>query len=390
MTKKTIVASALIFALFMSVNQVQAVDVSAKSAAKSVVAASELMSDQMNLLQNPNVTIRPSRTINAKVKILNTRYLIAPGDNLAVSVYGEPDFNQPDILVRPDGFASIDPFGEMAVAGYSVEDLTQLLKEKLGDYLVKPKVSLKLNNMHAAKIYITGAVQKPGLYEPDNGPNKTATEFRQTAEPTVASVIANVGGIKLNADLRNIKITNNETGREESVDLMKMIEGGDSSQDIYLSSGDSVYVPELTSGAQINDKDFLLISSSSIAPADFPVRVMGAVFRPGVYNIKSNSPGINSALAFSEGFSPDANRKTVLVQRTTSSGNISKIFVNPQKNDIVLRPNDTILVSDMNVSSIARVTRFISDIIEPVRRASDTTNTWFDVFDPTRRYKNFR
>lgn len=390
MTKRNIWASALIIALILGVNQSESKELTAKKERNSAVKFSKQLKEHSITWKESTIKVRPisNKQINANVKILSTRYLISPGDNLAISLYGEPDFAQPEILVRPDGFASIEPFGEIAIAGYTVDQLTAMLKTKFEEYLVKPRLSVKLNTMHSSKIYITGAIQKPGLYEPNSGEVATKTDRYQTSDPTVANVISNAGGIKLNADLANIRISNKETGRDETVNLMRLLEEGDASQDIYLSSGDCVYIPELTSEAQISDKDFLLVASSSIAPQDFPVRVTGAVFRPGVYNIKSNSPGVNSAISYSEGFSPDANRKNVVIQRTTANGNISKIIVNPQKSDMVLRPNDVVFVSDMNVASVARITRFLADIVEPIRRTADTTNTWFDVADPTRRYKN--
>lgn len=395
---KNVWASALIIALILGVNQSKASELTGKGTEKAAVKEFKQLRDYSIIWKKSTIKVEPfskkkvqlisNKKINANVKILSTRYFIAPGDNIAVSLYGEPDFTQPEILVRPDGFASIEPFGEIAIAGYTVDQLTSVLKSKFEDYLVKPKLSIKLNTMHSSKIYITGAIQKPGLYEPNSGTTATQNDRYLTSDPTVANVISNAGGIKLNADLENIKVTNKETNRDETVNLKRLLEEGDSSQDIYLSSGDCIFIPELSSEAQISDKDFLLVASSSIAPLDFPVRVTGAVFRPGVYNIKSNSPGVNSALSYSEGFSPDANRKNVTIQRTTPNGNIAKIIVNPQKNDMVLRPNDVVFVSDKNVASAARVTRFLADIVEPFRRTADTTNTWFDVFDPTRRFKN--
>ena len=191
--------------------------------------------------------------IKGSVKTLNTKYLIAPGDSLTISVYGEPDFSQQDILVRPDGNITVEPFGEINVAGLSIDDLTDNLKTKLKSYLLDPKVSVKLNNTDMAKVYVYGAIYKPGLYQQTRVVNNDATTGRQiiiTPELTVASVIANSGGIKSNADLRHVRITNNSTTKAEVVDLMRLIKDGDASQDIYLRSGDSIYIPYLDSDAQ--------------------------------------------------------------------------------------------------------------------------------------------
>lgn len=332
----------------------------------------------------------PTQTIlKAKVKTLSTKYLLSPGDSMSLSVYGEPEFSQPFILVRPDGYATIEPFGEINVAGMSVDELIDALKTKLKFYLLDPKVSVKVNNLHSAKVYIYGAVQRPGLYQ------QSITQSREDSggntaqiipEMTVASIIANAGGIKLNADLRNIKVINNETGRDETVDLMKLVQNGDVNQDIYLRSGDSIYIPTLSSEAQMSDEDFILISSSSIAPANFPVRVIGEVIRPGVHNLSSNSPRLNSALASSEGYTINANKKLIAVQRLTNKGNVSTFYVNPNKNDVILRPNDLIIIPESSSAAASKGFGLLADVLNPLVRFGDGFNSWAEMFDPTRRF----
>ncbi|OGI04074.1 MAG: hypothetical protein A2104_00145 [Candidatus Melainabacteria bacterium GWF2_32_7] len=267
--------------------------------------------------------------------------------------------------------------------------LTRELKARFKSYLLDPKVSLKVNGMQTAKVYIYGAVQKPGLYQQERVTSReisAGTTSAVTPELTVASVVANAGGIKYNADLRRIRVTNNATGRNEELDLMKLIEQGDASQDIYLRSGDTVYIPTLESDAQIADRDFMLIASSSLAPADFPVRVIGAVNRPGVHKLTSNSPRLNSAIAASEGYMPEANKKVVTIQRVTPQGNVSTFYVDPNSNDLILRPNDIVVVADKSTSVASRGFDFMGNIISPFGRFADSYNSWAEMFNPTRRY----
>jgi polysaccharide export outer membrane protein len=335
--------------------------------------------------ENPSV----KAVLKAKVKTLSTRYLLSPGDSISLSVYGEPEFTQPFILVRPDGYATIEPFGEINVAGMAVDELIEELKTKLKVYLLEPKVSVKVNNLHSAKVYVYGAVQRPGLYQQSMTPNRqdnTGNTAQIIPEMTVASIIANAGGIKLNADLRNIKVINNETGRDETVDLMKLVQNGDVNQDIYLRSGDSIYIPNLSTEAQMSDEDFMLISSSSIAPVDFPVRVVGEVMKPGVHNLSSNSPRLNSALASSEGYTLNANKKLIAVQRLTNKGNVSTFYVNPNKNDVILRPNDLIIVPESSSAATSKGFGLLADVLNPLVRFGDGFNSWAEMFNPTRRF----
>lgn len=330
--------------------------------------------------------------LRGRVKTLNTRYLISPGDTIALSVYGEPDFAQPEILVRPDGYATIEPFGEMNIAGVDIDNLTSRLREKFKNYLLDPKISVKLTNMHTAKVYIYGAVQKPGLYQQERIDKRDVTTGRVITvipEMTVASVIANAGGIKYDADLRHVKITNNETGKDSEVNLMRMLETGDTSQDVFLRSGDSIYIPSVEGYGQISDRDFTLISSSSIAPAEFPVRVIGAVNRPGSYNLTSASPRLNSAIAQSEGFTLYANKNVVTVQRLTPQGNISTFYVNPAKNDLILRPNDIVIVPDKTTAVASRGMEFATNVFRPFGGFADAFLGWAEIFDPEK-YRRYR
>ncbi|MDD3012723.1 MAG: polysaccharide biosynthesis/export family protein [Candidatus Gastranaerophilales bacterium] len=390
-SKKFGLALAIILAFSMSLSQVKAEDASTISQMgnNNLTKTVDVEKFKQDLEAAAQETPSVRAALKAKVKTLSTRYLLSPGDSISLSVYGESDFAQPDILVRPDGFATIEPFGEINVAGLSVDELTDTLKTKFKTYLLAPKVSVKVNTLHSAKIYVYGAVQRPGLYQ------QAATQTRLNAngnsaqiipEMTVASIISNAGGIKLNADLRHIRVINNETNRDETVDLMKMVQHGDVNQDIYLRSGDSIYIPSLDTEAQISDDDFMLISSSSLAPVDFPVRVTGAVSKPGVYNVSSNSPRLNSALAFSQGYTPEAKKNLVAIQRLTNKGNVSTFYVNPNKNDVILRPNDLIVVPETSSSAASKSFGLIADILSPVARFGDGFNSWAEMFNPTRRY----
>lgn len=80
------------------------------------------------------------------------KHFLSPGDTLSVFVYGEPEFTQSQILVRPDGNITVEPFGEIKAVGLSVSDLAATLKYKFKIYLLDPKVSVKLNTIQSEKV----------------------------------------------------------------------------------------------------------------------------------------------------------------------------------------------------------------------------------------------
>ncbi len=327
-----------------------------------------------------------------RVKTLDTKYLLAPGDVIDIVVYQDAEFSRNDVLIRPDGYATVVPFGEVYAAGLSIEELTEHLEDKFKKYILNPKISINIDTIKTAKVYVYGAVQHPGLYQQENSISKTTAQDQRIAlspDLTIASVIKNAGGIKYNADLEKVQVINKSTGKHINIDLFKLLKEGDTRQDIYLSTGDSVYIPYLKDDLLLSDDDFQLISSSSIAPESFPVRVTGSVNKPGLYDLKSASPGLNSAIAASAGYTIDANKKMVTVYRKMPTGNVSKILINPAKTDLVLRPDDLIEVKDKKVSLAGRGFSFLGLIISPFTRFANTYNSWAEMFHPSRRYRRW-
>ncbi len=297
----------------------------------------------------------------AYVNTFSERYVVSPGDSLSISILGEPEVSQDKVLVKCDGYVNVHPIGEVRVGGFNVDEVKKILAARLSTYFIDPIVSVHVNNTHTPKIYIYGAVQKPGLYQ--HYKKGEIAESRNFMPPTLASVIADAGGIEYNADLENVQVINRKTGNKKAYNLLNLIRNGDSTQDIYLSSGDAVYIPAKQTNTWLSDRDFLLISSSSIAPKEFPVRVQGAVKNPGVHFLTTRSPGLNTAIASSKGFTRHARIDAVKIVRTAPAGNTSTLIVDSSKNDVVLRPNDTIDVFDKRKSFLGKCYGFFITLV---------------------------
>jgi polysaccharide export outer membrane protein len=341
--------------------------------------------------EKPNAPVlkQSITVIKNEGRILSSRYLIQAGDVFSFSVYDEPSLTQQEITVRPDGYATIDPIGEIYVAGYDIQNLTNIIAEKLSSFIRTPQISINIREFHPAVIYVYGAVQKPGMYQ-----QITQSAGRGAADPknpitktdlNISNVIANAGGITEEADLENVEITG-ETGEKRTVNLWKLLSEGDVSQNILLRSGDRVFIPKLNAIVQ-RDEDFKTLSNSSIFPETFPVRVIGEVARGGLFELPSKTPYLNSAIALASGYNIDANKKNVLVLRKTPKGNMAKIYVDPNKNDLVLRPNDTIMVNTKSYVGPVRIADYITRFISPTFGFPNAINSWADVFNPARRWQ---
>jgi|GEM_PF-1655096 len=331
---------------------------------------------------------KSAKIIKYDSRVTDSRYTITPGDILSFSVYGEPELTQKEIKVRPDGYATIEPIGELFVANKDIHELTSKIHEDMSIYFKDPQICLNVKKFNPASIYIYGAVKKPGFYQ-QNIETPTVWHDAETANAktdlSLTNVLSITGGVNYNADLSNIKISNNFTGYTREVDLWKLLDEGDTAQNIRLKSGDSVFVPEMD-GQIYSDEDFKKIAVSSIHSDNFIVKVVGEVKQPGLYNLPTETPNLNSAIAMAQGYTIDAKRKAVQIYRKTPEGNISVININPEKIDYMLRPDDLVYVRDRTLMKAVRTGDYFTRIFGGLTSPARSFNQWAEVFNPDRRF----
>lgn len=306
--------------------------------------------------------------LQAKVSISNRLYRVGSGDVLSVNVYHQKDLEQPSVLIRADGQASFSGVGEVPVGGKTIDEITESLRYAYSELIKDPIVSVSLVKTRAGVIYVAGAVKKPGMYQlsttekESGGSGESAKVIR--VDLRLSNVLANAGGVTLDADLRNIQIR--REGEElYTSDLFKLLENGNPADDIPLLSGDTVYVPKLDNMA-LTDKEMEMVLRSPIGPTDFPVRVIGEVSKPGVYALTGESPFLNSAIAAAGGFKEGANKNLIAIRRFSSDGqNMTTMYVKPDRIDATLRPNDVVFISERAVYKNGRFFEQVAKVLSP-------------------------
>lgn len=161
-------------------------------------------------------------------------YRIAPGDLIDVNVYGDQELTS-KMRVSRKGLVSVSLIGPTAVAGLSLLEAEDLLKEKLKKFYVDPRVSLFIEEYGNKEVFVLGEVNKPG-------------SFRIPAESrmTVLEAISNAGGFTPIAGLDRTRILRNVGGKSGvvPVDIMAITKKGEKDKDIVLQPNDVVYVPQ--------------------------------------------------------------------------------------------------------------------------------------------------
>jgi len=160
-------------------------------------------------------------------------YRIQVGDQLDIKFFYNPELNE-QVTVRPDGRISLQLVHEVMVAGLTPSELTQRLKQKYAPELKKPEIAVIVRSFGAYKIYVDGEVNKSGM-------------FPIVGYMTVLQAISQAGGMKDTARTSEVVIIRRGEFNKPlafQLNLRKVVDSTDMSQDIALQPFDIVYVPK--------------------------------------------------------------------------------------------------------------------------------------------------
>ena len=179
--------------------------------------------------------ISAASTAVAQQPAPNTRvgtYRIQPGDVLNISVWKEADL-QADVLVRPDGGLSFPLAGDQVAEGRTVDELRQILAEKLKKFIPDPVVTVAVKQLGGNRIYVMGKVNRPG-------------DFPFSRPLDVMQSLSLAGGATSFADLNDIRILRRDADGKQTVIQFRYDEvsrGRHLEQNVLLQTGDTVVVP---------------------------------------------------------------------------------------------------------------------------------------------------
>jgi len=159
-------------------------------------------------------------------------YYIAAGDKLEIYVWQNPDLTR-TIGVRSDGKLSYPLIGTIKAEGLTIDQLQDLLKEKLSKYVRVPEVTVSVVESAGSKIIVLGQINYPGVH---------------TFTGTISALDAIAMAGDFNQDARRdsvIVVSDNYTEHPKvrKLNLLQAIREGASKEDIFLKPNDLVYVP---------------------------------------------------------------------------------------------------------------------------------------------------
>jgi polysaccharide biosynthesis/export protein len=163
----------------------------------------------------------------------NPRYQIATSDVIVLDFPLTPEFNQ-TVTVQPDGFVALHGVGDMHVAGLTIPELTEKLREAYSKILHDPVINVDLKDFQKPYFVAFGEVGKPGQYD-------------LRGDITVAQAVAMAGGFVPSAKHSQVLLfrrVNAEWAEVKKLDMKHMLSAGNLSEDLHLQPGDMLFVPK--------------------------------------------------------------------------------------------------------------------------------------------------
>jgi polysaccharide biosynthesis/export protein len=215
------------------------------------------------------------------------------------------------------------------------------------------------------KVIVVGEVNRPGTYIVKSESNTTNNNTQLAgivALPTVTTAIQAAAGIKPTANIRQIQLIRTTRNGEQkiAIDLFKLLQQGDGSQDIIIQEGDRIFIP-IAQAASAQDVE--LVASSTFSPAAIKVNVIGEIAvkagKGGTIDVPPNTT-LNQALLIAGGFdNVRSNKNEVDFIRLNPNGTVTKRMIKlnfargiDPENNPRLQNNDTIVIGRNNLTRV--------------------------------------
>ncbi len=166
---------------------------------------------------------------------LKKKYLIGPGDQLSVFVWGDEELST-QVVVRPDGLISTPLVEDMQASGKTPTELARSLENELSKFVKNPTVTVSVNHFvgqYTEQVRVVGQAAQP-----------QAIPYREGM--TLLDVIIAVGGLTEYAAGNNASIVRKVNGITEQyrVRLDDLIRDGNISANVEMLPGDVLIIPE--------------------------------------------------------------------------------------------------------------------------------------------------
>jgi protein involved in polysaccharide export with SLBB domain len=227
-----------------------------------------------SLFRNPPSTFAPLNMVP-----VTPDYVIGPGDELLIQIWGQVTLNSRYTVDR-DGGIHIPQVGTVHVAGLPFAQLQDYLKSQVGRVFRNFDLNVNMGQLRSIQVFVVGQARQPGV-------------FTISSLSTLTNALFATGGPTPQGSMRHIQLK--RAGKVIlDYDLYALLEHGDKSNDMQLLPGDVIYIP----------------------PVGPQVAVAGSVNVPAIYELKSaNSTSVGDVLELAAGLTSVASGERVRLER---------------------------------------------------------------------------
>lgn len=303
----------------------------------------------------PETSQQQIKNTELDAAITNYEYRIGAGDILTITVWEHPELTIPSgsfrgaeesgNVVKSDGSVFYPYAGTLHVAGLTTSQIKELVTKRLSSVIKKPQVDVRVAAFKSQRIYVSGAVEQPGIAPITNVPL------------TLIDAIEQRGGLADDAAWKSIQLT--REGRTLTISLRPLFENGAWSKNILLQHGDLVHVPR-------NDADKVFVLGEVNRPQGITMSRTGTTLAEAL----ASANGINESRADGRGIYVLRNtgveykeRNSPVYTATVYHLNVASAVGFMLADKFALEPRDIVYVSP---APITRWNRFLSQFLPSI------------------------
>lgn len=273
-----------------------------------------------DFFRNGNITLF-EKVPNAKV---SDGYIIGPGDQISVSVYGDVSSYNQSFTVNDDGYIDVYGIGRIYVQGLTYGATKKLLRQRFDTYInvAKGNFDVSLTYSKSIKVNIVGEVNNPGSYNIAS----INTAFNALVAAGGPNDIGSIRNIQVKRDGKVIK----------TLDIYQFLMNPGTTDDTYLQNNDYIVV----------------------MPLGRVVSIQGEVNRPHKYEL---IPGenLNELIYYAGGLKSTAYKRNVTVKRYTGNENV----VLDINFDDIMKSNTNYQVEDGDVVTFQKIPEIVENVV---------------------------
>ncbi len=269
-------------------------------------------------------------------------YRLGPFDIVQVVIWEHPELTSPlgsyrsdnatGQLISESGLMFYPYVGEINVLGKTISELRQEIVQNLSKILNNPQIDVRLLQSQRLKVYVQGAVEKPGVVSLSDVPI------------TFLEAVNRCGGATSAANLSSVEFTRD--GKMHKIDMLAPYAAGVGPGDIILKDGDVIRIPEASEA-----KAYL----------------MGEVRNQQALSFKNGKLSLSEALANGGGIlAESAEAENIYVFRSESANSINVYHLNAGNpmalvfgDQFALRPGDIVFVDATGLARWNRVIKMV-------------------------------